>query len=105
MEYQERGHVHAHIVLWTTNRQHLQNADYVDNVVSAKLPCEADDSELHKLVTTHMLRGPCGPNVTATCMRTVNGERHCCFNFSFEACDVTVISDNGKRDVAVDTHT
>lgn len=40
IEYQKRGTIHCHIVLWTANREELLYPDYIDSVVSAEVPDE-----------------------------------------------------------------
>lgn len=73
------------------------NADYVDDAVCAEIPDRNEEPDLYQAVTSQMLHGPCGPSMTATCMKTVNGERRCRFGFPFEPCDSTIIPDSGRR--------
>lgn len=97
IEYQKRGNVHAHIVLWTSNRRDLSNSDCVDDVISAEIPSSEEHPDLYDIVTTHMLHGPCGPNTSATCMKSASGSRHCRFHFPLEPRETTIIPDNGRR--------
>ena len=69
IEYQKRGLPHAHMLLWVVreDKLHLEN---IDQVISAEIPCRQNDPELHELVMTHMIHGPCGPaNPESGCMR------------------------------------
>ena len=85
-------------MLWTTNRQDISNADYVDDIVSAEIPNAEQFPELHDVVTMHMMHGPCGENTSATCMKpSVSEERRCRFHFPFQPRKTTLIPDNGRE--------
>ena len=66
--------------------------------VSAEIPNAQQFPELHDVVTTHMMHGPCGENTSATCMKpSVSGERRCRFHFPFQPRETTLIPDNGRE--------
>jgi hypothetical protein len=55
---------------------HQQNKfptpDDINNIISAEIPAETDDKQLHHLVKTHMIHGPCGlANRSSPCMKMV----------------------------------
>ena len=52
----KRGLPHAHILLW---RQQLRPAQ-IDSFISAELPSQQEDPELHDIIKSHIVRGPCG---------------------------------------------
>ena len=57
IEFQQRGSPHAHIVIWTEgsptpNDDDRLVCDFIDKYVTARIPDEKEDLELHKLVTT-----------------------------------------------------
>ncbi|GBP35824.1 hypothetical protein EVAR_27744_1 [Eumeta japonica] len=70
IECQKRGLPHAHILLWLVER--IQS-DQVDDIICAEIPDPITDPELHDVVITNMIHGPCGAiNPQSPCM--VNGK-------------------------------
>ena len=66
IEYQKRGLPHAHIALKVKNSP--DSTEEMDKFVFATIPDESN-KELHKMVITHMVHGPCGidkPNAPCT---------------------------------------
>jgi hypothetical protein len=57
IEWQLRGLPHAHVLIIL--RQRILHADVVDRFVSAEIPDPVEFPELHHLVTTLMIHGPC----------------------------------------------
>lgn len=71
VEWQKRGLPHIHMLIWLRNK--LQ-PNQIDQLVSAELPDPEKDPELHNLVKTHMVHGPCGAfNQKCQCMKN-----NCC---------------------------
>ena len=61
---------HVYILLHIVNDDRLETADDIDSVISAKLPNLTVDPELHEILKTCMIHGPCGilsPN--SPCMK------------------------------------
>lgn len=68
IEWQKRGLPHAHILIWLTNKI---EADDIDKFISAEIPDPAEGPQLHEIVRTTMVHGPCGPNYdTKPCYQT-----------------------------------
>ena len=72
VEHQKRDNVHAHIALWTSNRQELSNAEYMDDVVSAEILSTEETPDLYDVVTVHLMHELCGENTMAACMKSVS---------------------------------
>ncbi|XP_043217562.1 uncharacterized protein LOC122379414 [Amphibalanus amphitrite] len=68
IEWQKRGLPHAHIVVWMVPDD-KPRPDQIDDCVVAELPDPAEDPELHDLVRSKMVHGPCGGlNPRSACM-------------------------------------
>ena len=83
IEYQKRGLPHAHILVWITPDDRVRPDD-IDQIVSAELPDPQTHPELHGLVMTHMVHGPCGDfNNSLVCMKEdpKTKQKHCCHKF------------------------
>ena len=84
IEYQKRGLPHAHILIWIKPEDKVRPDD-IDRVISAEIPDPESDPELHRLVMTHMVHGPCGDfNKSAPCMKEDKRDSNklkCCHNF------------------------
>ncbi|POS88361.1 hypothetical protein EPUL_000100 [Erysiphe pulchra] len=59
IEYQKRGLLHAHILLYLHQDDIPRCAEMVDELVRARLP--KDDPELASFVKKQLTHGPCGP--------------------------------------------
>ncbi|XP_043211412.1 uncharacterized protein LOC122375900, partial [Amphibalanus amphitrite] len=69
IEWQKRGLPHAHLLLWVVPAD-KPRAEDVDTCVCAELPDPETDPELHAIVCTKMVHGPCGAlNPQAVCMK------------------------------------
>jgi hypothetical protein len=69
MEFQKRGLPHAHFRLIMEQRYKLTCLEQYDRLIGVELPDKAKYSLLYKLVTKHMMCGPCGrfnPNLPCT---------------------------------------
>ena len=68
VEWQKRGLPHAHILVWLIP-EHKITPDKIDDVVCAEIPDPVLDSELHQIVVSNMIHGPCGSiNPDSPCM-------------------------------------
>jgi hypothetical protein len=75
IEWQKRGLPHAHILLWLKEKIHPSK---IDSFISAEIPAQNDDKQLHDVITSHMVHGPCESlNWNCPCMTDVvrNGKR------------------------------
>ena len=70
VEFQKRGLPHAHILLTLREQDKLQSANCIDGIVSAEIPNPNQMPQLYRLVTEHMIHGPCG----SKCMKRVHQE-------------------------------
>lgn len=93
IEYQKRGNIHCHIVLWTANGHELGYPEYIDSVVSAEVPHPKRDPRLCSLVSTYMMHEPCDRNDNAPCIRHGNqGRKRCRYGYPQEAREQTTIT-------------
>ncbi|GJZ35269.1 DNA helicase [Tanacetum coccineum] len=78
IEFQKRGLPHCHTLLWIDAKDKIQDAEEIDQYISAELPDPIEDPEGHRVVSEMMVHGPCGLNDTdAVCMK----EGKCSKNF------------------------
>ncbi|CAH9109238.1 unnamed protein product [Cuscuta europaea] len=69
VEFQKRGLLHAHIVLWVYEKERYVLATYIDKIISAEIPDEKCDPEYYTMVKELMIHGPCGLlNKKSSCM-------------------------------------
>jgi hypothetical protein len=61
IEFQKRGLPHAHIIIILAPGSVPQTTDDIDSLVTAEIPDEHEEPELHRIVTRCMLHGPCHP--------------------------------------------
>ncbi|KAL8140335.1 hypothetical protein V2J09_006356 [Rumex salicifolius] len=67
IESQERGLLHAHVLIWLKERS--KGGKDIDAFISTEISCQQTDLEVFRSVTEHMLHGPCGKNnTTSPCM-------------------------------------
>ncbi|XP_019229599.1 PREDICTED: uncharacterized protein LOC109210611 [Nicotiana attenuata] len=59
LEFQKRGLPHAHFLIILTNEYKLLTPEAYDNIISAELPDENAEPDLHSLVLKHIMHGPC----------------------------------------------
>ena len=68
-ETQKRHLPHIHMLLTIVPRDKPRTSADVDRVVSAEIPNKDTNPELHRIVTSHMIHGPCGEwNNASPCM-------------------------------------
>jgi len=60
VEFQKRGLPHAHFLLIMKRKYKLTCPEQYDLLISAELPNKKKFPELYKMVTKHMMHGPCG---------------------------------------------
>ncbi|XP_076908678.1 uncharacterized protein LOC143565661 [Bidens hawaiensis] len=69
IEFQKRGLPHAHICIFMHPCSKIHNPQDVDKFITAEIPNKDSDPDLYKLVSDHMIHGPCGDaNPKCTCM-------------------------------------
>ncbi|KAH1249451.1 ATP-dependent DNA helicase pif1 [Glycine max] len=70
IEFQKRGLPHVHLFLFLHPDNKYPSSDEIDQIISAEIPSQQDDPELHSLVKNHMVHGPCGTsNPGSPCMK------------------------------------
>ena len=62
IEYQKRGLPHAHMLFTLHDR--VRNPDIIDRYIRAEIPDpnSTDPKELHNIIKSFMIHGPCGPS-------------------------------------------
>jgi hypothetical protein len=60
VEFQKRGLPHAHFILIMEQRYKLTCPEQYDRLICAELPDKVKYPLLYKMVTKHMMHGPCG---------------------------------------------
>ena len=69
IEWQKRGLPHCHLLLWLS-ADHRITPDKIDDVICAEIPDPSVDPELHQIVMSNMVHGPCGCiNPNSPCMQ------------------------------------
>jgi hypothetical protein len=73
VEFQKRGLPHAHWLLIMQRKYKITCPEQYDAIITTELPDKKKYPELYKMVTKHMMHGPCGvlnPNCPCTKDRT-----------------------------------
>ncbi|GJS08334.1 hypothetical protein Tco_0365130 [Tanacetum coccineum] len=73
IEFQKRGLPHSHICIFIHPDDKILNNERIDDFISAEIPDEEADPQLYKLVSDHMMHGPCGPD-NPSCPCTIKGK-------------------------------
>jgi hypothetical protein len=88
VEFQKRGLPHAHFLLIMDRRYKITCPEQYDRLISAELPNKKKYPVLYKMVTKHMMHGPCGAlNRDCPCTK---GRDSCKNRYPRPFCDVTV---------------
>ncbi|XP_029635065.1 uncharacterized protein LOC115210602 [Octopus sinensis] len=104
VEWQKRGLPHVHMLAWCQDRIHPVD---IDRIVSAELPDQNADPQLHSSVTKHMIHGPCGDfNPRSPCMKN----KRCSKRYPRDYCGQTCTTNDGypiyrRRDPGLGGHT
>jgi Helitron helicase-like domain at N-terminus len=59
-EFQKRGNPHDHMLVCVSSEFKLRTPEDVDSLISAEIPDQEKDPELHDFVMKSMIHGPCG---------------------------------------------
>nr|GEV96638.1 DNA helicase [Tanacetum cinerariifolium] len=77
IEFQKRGLPHCHALLWMDFKSELQDAERIDEFISAEIPNPVEDPQGYKLVTDLMMNGPYGnANLSASCTQGATCNKH-----------------------------
>ncbi|XP_035230292.1 uncharacterized protein LOC118202251, partial [Stegodyphus dumicola] len=70
IEFQKRGLPHMHLLLFLAEEEDkIRDAECIDSLVCAELPDATRHPELHNIVKSSMIHGPCGElNRNSPCM-------------------------------------
>jgi hypothetical protein len=91
IEFQKRGLPHAHIIIWL-RKERPWDAAMVDTFISAQLSDPTTDPIGYEAVSSFMVHGPCGPQVSySLCMSADN----CSKLYPKQYCEKTTILENG----------
>ena len=92
IEFQKRGLPHCHMLIILRGEDKLRTSDDIDKMISADIPDPENDPELHELVKSCMIHGPCGvQNPSCICMEDTS----CKKNFPKPFRDETAENING----------
>ncbi|XP_074278222.1 uncharacterized protein LOC141601816 [Silene latifolia] len=92
VEFQKRGLPHVHIVLWLHQDDKIKNPQDIDKFIAAEIPDKESEPLLYRVVTQHMMHGPCGRDfIQSPCM--TNGK--CSKYFPKEFSDHTSVDKDG----------
>ncbi|XP_058768177.1 uncharacterized protein LOC131641899 [Vicia villosa] len=70
IEFQKRGLPHAHILVFLHPQSKYPTPADIDKIICAEIPDPTLHPTLYKLVSAHMMHGPCGPSrMTSRCMK------------------------------------
>jgi hypothetical protein len=88
VEFQKRGLPHAHFLLIMDRKYKITCPEQYDRLISAELPNKKKYPVLYKMVTKHMMHGPCGVlNRNCPCTK---GRDSCKNRYPRPFCDVTI---------------
>lgn len=100
MEFQDRGSVHLHMVVWIESFPHLESSneetrqvaiETLNKIVSCHIPDEKEDSDLYELVTSSQMH-----RHTTSCFKK---STHCRFGFPRRSSPETSIIDASTENV------
>lgn len=90
IEFQKRGHQHAHILLTLRDEDKPKTAEIVDQIIKADIPDSKKYPKLYDIVSRFMIYGPCTSK--SSCMQ--NDKSKCSKDFHKELCEHTRIDAN-----------
>lgn len=76
-EYQQRGGIHTHIILWNSSETKLNNIEYAETLIWSTIPNPNICPNLHRLVLRHMIHTPCDSRSTASTFRCKTKNTKC----------------------------
>ena len=92
IEFQKRGLPHAHLLLILADSCKLRNPSDIDSVISAEIPDPNTEPQLHDVIRSTMVHGPCGIlNRNAVCM----ANDKCSKDYPKQFQEETVLAVNG----------
>ncbi|XP_046452737.1 uncharacterized protein LOC124200510 [Daphnia pulex] len=103
IEFQKRGLPHCHMLIWIDQHDVPTTEFEIDKTISAEIPDPETHPELHKIIMSNMIHGPCGTiNPNSPCM---DGSK-CTKSFPKSFSPSTVINSNGyptyrRRDTGI----
>jgi hypothetical protein len=79
MDYQKRGLPHPHLLLILHEIDHFLDPASIDKIICTEFLSRTADPELHNIITSVMVQGPCGDeNQNCPCMIKQVGENVKC---------------------------
>ena len=70
VEFQKRGLLHAHILMWLSADHKITSTSQIDQLIFAELPDTNKFPRLYKAVSAFMVHGPCGRGfMNSPCMK------------------------------------
>ncbi|CAI9267645.1 unnamed protein product [Lactuca saligna] len=77
IEFQKRGLIHCHTLIWVNSAYRIKNPDDVDTYITVELPYPMMEPRLYETITTCTIHGSCGPlNEKALCMKDGKCSKH-----------------------------
>ena len=96
VEFQKRGLPHVHAVFTLDKKSKYYTPESIDKIIRCDIPNEEEDPELYRLVTSHMIHGPCGKlNPTQICMQNENNR--CRHHFPFDHNPTTYVNEETQK--------
>lgn len=103
IEFQKRGLPHCHMLLWIDEYDVPQTEEDIDKTISAEIPDPQTHPQLHNIIMSNMIHGPCEDvNPNLPCM----DDNKCTKSFLKPFSALTVINSNGyptyrRRDTGI----
>src|ERR1044072_9800014 len=92
VEFQKCGLPHAHILIWLSKENKINNCDDIGKHISAELPDLVLYPKLYQAVETYMMHGPCGSGAMySPCLEN----NRCSKFFPTRFVEATSINDDG----------
>ena len=92
IEFQKRGLPHCHMLMWIDEYDVPQTGEDIDKTISAEVPDPQTLPELHNIIMSNMIHGPCGEiNKNSPCM----DDNKCTKSFPKDFSASTIINSNG----------